>query len=319
MSNLTTPAPATMTEQSRQRSTLRGHLDLFDPVTWTVGPQGFICGMLAGGAFAWSWQSVILLVLGCVLSGPLAIGFSQSINDFFDRDLDAVNEPTRPIPAGLVTLRGATLNFTVVALLAIGVALLMPLLGGQNGGLILLLTLGGLALGIFYSVPPIAFKRNGLFGPLSVGLGYNFMTWLLGCLVFGAFKWEVFFLALVSAFISAGLLIMNDVKSYEGDKKLNIRTLPVQLGLHQALLVAFFFIDLAQIFFFGMLVITGHYWLAGFQVIALLVQFQAQVAFYNTPTYSQYKKYLLAGNGFILLLSIFAALSYGNYPPFNSW
>jgi chlorophyll/bacteriochlorophyll a synthase len=318
MSNLTTSI-AENTAQKHSRSTLRGHLDLLDPVTWTAGPQGFICGMLAGGAFVWTWQNVALMVLGCILAGPLAIGFSQSINDFFDRDLDAVNEPTRPIPAGLVTLRGAILNFTVVAILALGVALLFPVLGGQNGGLILALTVGGLLLGVLYSIPPIAFKRNGILGPLSVGLGYNFMTWLLGCLVFGPFKWEVLLLAMVSAFIAAGLLIMNDVKSYEGDKKLGIRTLPVQYGLHSALLVAFFLIDIAQLFFLAMLVVTGHFWLAGFQVLALLVQFQAQVAFYKNPTYQQYKKYLLAGNGFILLLSIFAALSYGGYEPFKYW
>jgi chlorophyll synthase/bacteriochlorophyll c synthase len=195
----------------------------------------------------------------------------------------------------------------------------MPLLGGQNGVLIFVLTVAGLLLGVFYSLPPVAFKRNGIFGPLSVGLGYNFMTWLLGCLVFGPFKWEVFFLAMISAFIASGLLIMNDVKSFEGDKKLGIRTLPVQIGLPKALLVAFFLIDAAQIFFLVMLLVTGHFWLAGFQVVALLVQFQAQMAFYKNPTYEQYKRYLLAGNGLILLLSILAALSYGNYQPFNSW
>lgn len=324
MRNVTTPPREKITRTAiispaPVRSTWRGHLDLLDPVTWPAGPQGFICGMLAGGALQWSWQAVLLIIMGIILAGPLAIGFSQSINDFFDRDLDAVNEPTRPIPAGLVTLRGAILNFTVVGLVALTVALLMPLVGGQNGQLIFVLTVFGLLLGVAYSMPPLAFKRNSLLGPLSVGLGYNLMTWLLGNLVFGPFRWEVLMLALISALIAAGLLILNDIKSYEGDKTLGVKTLPVQIGRHGALLVAFAFIDVAQIAFLAILIVTGHPWLAGLQVVALIVQFVAQRAFYRTPTYEQYKKYLLSGNGLILLISLLAALSYGNYTPFNGW
>ena len=35
-----------------------------------------------------------------VLSGPCLTGFCQTINDWYDRDLDAINEPYRPIPSG---------------------------------------------------------------------------------------------------------------------------------------------------------------------------------------------------------------------------
>src|SRR4051794_8233877 len=96
------------------RSTWRGHLDLLDPVTWTAGPQAFLCGALASGGMIWDFRTIGLFLVGMILSGPLTIGFSQSINDFFDREVDAVNEPTRPIPAGLVTLKGAIANFTIV-------------------------------------------------------------------------------------------------------------------------------------------------------------------------------------------------------------
>lgn len=298
----------------RHTSSLRGHLDLLDPVTWTAGPQGFICGAVAAGAFShFGWTTIYLLALGIVLCGPLTIGFSQSINDYFDREIDAINEPTRPIPAGLVTLKQARLNFSLVALLALLVSIILALAVGSNGPLIVGMTVIGLAIGVLYSVPPLAFKRNGLAGPLSVGVGYNLLTWMLGDLVFTSFRWDIFVLALVSASIAVGLLALNDLKAVEGDRTLGIKTLPVLYGVHGALVIAFLFIDVAQLFFGIFLLSTGHNWLAGLQVLALLIQFYAQWLLWQKPTHRQFKFYLLTGNPWIVLISILAALSFAGY------
>jgi chlorophyll synthase/bacteriochlorophyll c synthase len=300
------------------RATLRGHLDLLDPVTWVAGPQGFISGALASGAMQLDTQTLWLTILGILLVGPLTIGFSQSINDFFDRDVDALNEPTRPIPAGLVTPREAVLNFTVVALLAILVAALLPIIGGKNGLIILVMTFFGLILGAMYSMPPFEFKRNGLIGPLSVGLGYNLMTWMMGLLVFGPFKTEVFIVAFVNAFVASGLLIMNDLKSIEGDRALGLRTLPVMYGAKKALMIAFGLIDLSQLAFAIYLLAIGHYWLALLQLTVLVLQIMAQRPLYRNPTHEQYKAYLLAGNGLIAVVALLSAISFGGYDFFKN-
>ena len=34
------------------------------------------------------------------MSGPLLTGYTQTINDYYDREIDAINEPNRPIPSG---------------------------------------------------------------------------------------------------------------------------------------------------------------------------------------------------------------------------
>ena len=42
--------------------------------------------------------------LTCViLSGPVLVGYTQTMNDWYDKDLDAINEPYRPIPSGRIT------------------------------------------------------------------------------------------------------------------------------------------------------------------------------------------------------------------------
>ena len=39
--------------------------------------------------------------LTCMLmSGPLLTGYTQTINDYYDKEIDAINEPNRPIPSG---------------------------------------------------------------------------------------------------------------------------------------------------------------------------------------------------------------------------
>ncbi len=314
------PVLSTLSQPAPVRSTWRGHLDLLDPVTWTAGPQGFISGALASGGMLLDARTFGLLILGIILSGPLTIGFSQSINDFYDRDVDTVNEPTRPIPAGLVTLRGAIFNFVTVAVLAMLVSILLAgLVGGVRGLSLVAMTGLGLGLGVIYSAPPLAFKRQGLSGPLSVGLGYNLLTWISGNLVYAPLKLEVLVLALVNASIAVGLLIMNDLKSIEGDRALGLKTVPVRYGPQGALRIAYLFIDLSQVGLSVYLFATGHVWLGGFQVFALVVQILAQPVLYKKPTHNQYKRYLLTGNGLILLVALFSALSFGGYTPFNGW
>jgi 4-hydroxybenzoate polyprenyltransferase len=54
-----------------------------------------------------SWAVVgedTLKAMGAMtLSGPILCGFTQTINDWFDRELDAINEPYRPIPSGKIS------------------------------------------------------------------------------------------------------------------------------------------------------------------------------------------------------------------------
>ncbi|NTU79707.1 MAG: UbiA family prenyltransferase [Chloroflexales bacterium] len=93
---------------------IQAHIELADPVTWISPVIITLCGALASGittGFQWtSPQHWSLALLGALMTGPLGTGFSQSINDYYDRDLDAINDPKRPIPAGLVTLGEARTN-----------------------------------------------------------------------------------------------------------------------------------------------------------------------------------------------------------------
>src|SRR6476661_4326851 len=79
------PAPATI-------------LELLKPITWFAPMWAFLCGLVSINApYADRWG---LVMAGTLLAGPLVCGTSQAVNDWFDRHVDAINEPNRPIPSG---------------------------------------------------------------------------------------------------------------------------------------------------------------------------------------------------------------------------
>ena len=80
-------------------------IELLKPITWFPPMWAFGCGIVSSGmAIADRWPFV---VAGILLAGPLVCGTSQIVNDWFDRHVDAINEPGRPIPSGRVPGRQA--------------------------------------------------------------------------------------------------------------------------------------------------------------------------------------------------------------------
>jgi 4-hydroxybenzoate polyprenyltransferase len=95
------------------------------------------------------WPGTVDLVclLGAMFGGQLAVG---AVNEIVDADLDAVARPSKPIPAGLVSRRGA---MTMV----LGGLALMVLLSLRFSPGALLLCASGNGAGIAYS---LWFKRT---------------------------------------------------------------------------------------------------------------------------------------------------------------
>src|SRR6056300_1695378 len=73
---------------------------LIKPITWFPPMWAYVCGAVSSGASPeGQWD---LLFLGVLLAGPIVCGMSQAANDWCDRNVDAINEPDRPIPSGRI-------------------------------------------------------------------------------------------------------------------------------------------------------------------------------------------------------------------------
>ena len=221
-------------------------VELTKPVTWFPPMWAFMCGVVSSGiAISESW---LFLVAGIALTGPLVCGTSQVINDYCDRHVDAINEPTRPIPSGRVP-----------GIWPIGIAItgsmISLILAAALGQWVLIATCVALFSGWAYSAAPFRAKRSGWFGPLLCALSYEGLSWFTGASVMlGALPNATVLIVLLLYSLGAhGIMTLNDFKAVEGDKATGLRSLPVTLGVRPAAIFACVVMALAQVAVVGIL------------------------------------------------------------------
>jgi len=227
-------------------------IELLKPVTWFPPMWAFACGVVSTGqAMEGRWG---LVLTGLLLTGPLVCGTSQAVNDWFDRHVDAINEPGRPIPSGRVPGYWGLYVACVWTLLSLGVA---PTLGPWGFGATVLALL--LAWG--YSAPPFRFKRNGWLGNSACAISYEGLAWVTGAAVMmNGVMPEGRTLALAGLYSlgAHGIMTLNDFKSIQGDRQCGVDSLPVLLGVSGACRVACLLMAAAQLVVVVLLAIWGH-------------------------------------------------------------
>ena len=227
-------------------------LELLKPVTWFPPMWAFGCGVVSSGLSpAGQWHVV---VAGIFLAGPLLCATSQVVNDWFDRHVDAINEPGRPIPSGRIPGRwGLYLALLWTVLSAAVAAALGPFVLAAAGA--------GLVLAWAYSAPPVRLKQNGWWGNAACGLSYEGLAWLTGAslLAGGAMPdARIIVVALLYSAGAHGIMTLNDFKSLAGDRVLGVGSLPVRLGPERAARVACWMMAVPQAVVVALLVAWGH-------------------------------------------------------------
>jgi len=227
-------------------------LELFKPITWFPPMWAFACGVVASGAsLAQHWP---LILVGIALAGPFVCATSQAVNDWFDRHVDAINEPQRPIPSGRIPGRWGlylAIGWTLVSML---VATALGIWGFAAAVL-------GLLLAWAYSAPPLRLKENGWWGNAACGLSYEGLAWVTGAAVMAGGmmpEWPSLLLAALFSIGAHGIMTLNDFKAVEGDRQMGVRSLPVRLGIQPAARVACWFMGLPQLAVILLLVVWGH-------------------------------------------------------------
>jgi chlorophyll synthase len=251
-------------------------LELFKPVTWFPPVWAFLCGVVASGApMSGKWG---FAALGLLLAGPMVCATSQAVNDWFDRHVDAINEPHRPIPSGRIPGR-------LGLYIAIFWSFASLLVGATLGAWGFAATVVALALAWAYSAPPLRLKLNGWWGNLACGLSYESLPWITAAAVIsgGAPALPVIAMALLYGLGAHGIMTLNDFKSIEGDTRTGVRSLPVQLGAERAALVACWMMALPQLVVIALLFAWGTPIHALVVVLLLAGQVAAMVKMLRDP------------------------------------
>ena len=251
--------------------------ELLKPITWFPPMWAFACGVVASGvAVTEQWP---LVLLGVLLAGPLVCATSQAVNDWFDREVDAINEPQRPIPSGRMPGRWGlyiAVAWTVISLL---VALALGPWGFGAAAV-------GLLLAWAYSAPPLRLKVNGWWGNAACGISYEGLAWVTGAAVMagGAMPGgRSLALAALYSLGAHGIMTLNDFKSVQGDRQMGIGSLPVRLGVDGAARTACWMMAAPQAAVIVLLVLWDTPWHAAAVAALLLAQAVLMAWFMRQP------------------------------------
>jgi chlorophyll synthase len=239
-----------------------------------------------------------MALAGIILAGPLICATSQAVNDWYDRDVDAINEPNRPIPSGRIPGRWGlwiAMAWTVVSMLwalALG-----PWVFGA--------AVVGMILAWVYSAPPLRLKQSGWWGPAACALSYEGITWFTGAAVMLATvpNTQILIIAALYSLGAHGIMTLNDFKAIEGDKLTGVRSLPVQLGVDNAARVACAIMAAPQVIVIVLLFAWGAPFHAAAVTVSLGLQFDMMTRLVTDP-----RKYAPWYNGTGVLLYVLGML-----------
>jgi geranylgeranylglycerol-phosphate geranylgeranyltransferase len=171
--------------------------------------------------------TTIEIVLG-FLSVFFISASSLILNDYFDIEIDKINAPERPLPAGLVTGQDVILLSIVVTMLGFIAGYLISLEA-------LLVVILVWAVGFLYNW---RFKKAGFIGNLMVSFSVG-MTFVFGGVAVGRLSEKiVWFFAIMVILIDLGEEIAADAMDIEGDRQVGSRSLALVLGPENALRIS---------------------------------------------------------------------------------
>lgn len=247
-------------------------LALMNPVTWLAPAWAFLCGAVASGAWEWSLGSLGRVALGMMMAGPILCGLSQVVNNYCDREVDAINEPHRPVPSGLVSLRHVQVMAFLLTVAGSSIALFL----GREVALFVGI---GLIFAISYSLKPFRAKRNGWVGNALVAFSYEGLAWVAGHAALTAplfwessNLWKSVTLAILYSVSAHGIMTVNDFKSMVGDAQMGIKSIPVMYGKHVAAWLVVGKMSLAQVVVVALMFWWGNPVAATVVLLLLLAQ-----------------------------------------------
>ena len=183
-----------------------------------------VIGFLAGAVMAAGSLPPAVSLLGAICAAVLNAA-SNVNNQYFDLQIDKINKPHRPLPAGKITPKKAM----VWALVLYSIAVFLAYLVNFQFFIIVLATV---FITFFYSAPPLRFKKHAIIANLSIAIPRGVLLIVAGWVsVKSGFTIEPWFIGGIFGLFLLGAAATKDFKDVEGDRKYGINTLPVIYGV----------------------------------------------------------------------------------------
>ena len=216
-------------------SKLGSYLRLIRPVNCLMMGIAVLVGALLAKPDLLS-GSLTVLLFGFVTGFTLTAA-SMAINDYYDRVIDAINEPKRPIPSGLVKPKYALVFSFVLTVVGFYMAYL------TNFGCLL----AAVAAWMLFVVYTTVGKQSGLPGNFLVSACVAIPFIYGSVALLNNVSLNVFLFALMAFLANTGREVTKGIVDVQGDGLRSVRTLAVRFGENYAAEVAAFFYVLAVV------------------------------------------------------------------------
>ncbi len=213
-------------------------------------------------------SSLAIILVGIVIEGfdiialwlPTLLGIlvvffvtggGNVINDYYDREVDLINHPERPIPSGEIVPKNALIYSSILFFLALIFAFFINICS-------LLIASYAIILLLLYES---SLKKEGFVGNITISILVG-MLFIFGGAIYGDFPLLIIF-ALMAFFANLGREVIKDIEDVSGD--IDRKTLPKRIGKRKSGI-------LASIFFYIAISLSPlPYFLFSFSIYYLIV------------------------------------------------
>ncbi len=203
------------------------YLEIMRPVNAVMTGVAIIIGAIitGGNQVLGDWVSLAL----AFLTGFSLSGAAMAINDYYDRDIDAINEPDRAIPSGRISPQSAVIFTGVLSVIGLVSSFLI--------------STGALAVAVFAWIVMMVYslkgKKLGFIGNLVVSFSVT-LPFIYGGIMTGSLTSSLPFSG-IAFLANTGREITKGIVDVEGDKKEGVNTVAVSQGESSAARIASLF------------------------------------------------------------------------------
>ncbi|KYC45186.1 MAG: Digeranylgeranylglyceryl phosphate synthase [Candidatus Methanofastidiosum methylothiophilum] len=255
-----------------------------------------IGALVAGGGFL-----DIFKIISVFFVAIFACAGGNTINDYFDYEIDKINAPKRVLPRGAMSLRTAYIFSIVSFIISCIFAFMVNLLAFS-------ICVAACILMYIYAK---TLKRKPFSGNLLVSF-LTSITFIYGGTAVGSYK-GVSILALISFFAMVSREVVKDIEDLEGDVKKGAKTLPSIIGVRKSFNLAFIFLVIAAFLLF-MPFITGLYgyiYLGIVTPVVIYVFFILHGILKNKDNPGKIQRHVKTAMYLVLVIFLLSAIIYG--------
>ena len=181
----------------------------------------------------------LIALKGALSLKPFILGFltaffltagTMAFNDYYDLEVDLINEPKRPIPSGLIKPKEALICTFICVLIGILSSALLNLSS-------FIIALISLVLMVYYNSKG---KKTGLLGNFIVSICVA-LPFIYGGYAVNNMNFTLWIFALMAFLANTGREIIKGIADVKGDKIKGIKTLAATLGSYKTSIIATLF------------------------------------------------------------------------------